>query len=370
MRDDRIDIIRGIAVTAIAVNHIATDSPAMENFPHFQFGQYFSFNFADVFLFFSGVVCGLVYAPAYDRGGESRVVGMASKRVFDIWLAQFFCALGALAVIFAFDVFSSTQSTTHGLRADGYLESLLGSIFLYDPIPFLGILPLYIFFLLLLPLAIMLAKISSSLLLAISVSIWAIIWLPTTLAQAGVDTGLGITAQSPYFMHPMAAQLLFFTGVCIGIRKDTLEAQLNAHRSTVISCALGILIATIYLREVHFAHFYLDQKPSVGPLRLLDLLALTALISVLSKPTIFKKGFCGAFAACGRNSLAVFSASTVMAFALSLLSNLASADRVLYAGLLTINIGFCLWLGVVLEERKIRQKSALRLFGAANLRRT
>src|SRR4051812_32307587 len=68
-RDSRIDFFRGIALIGIALNHTVPPPSVYNTFGHYQFGHFFSFGFADMFVFLSGMVCAMAYTRVLEREG-------------------------------------------------------------------------------------------------------------------------------------------------------------------------------------------------------------------------------------------------------------------------------------------------------------
>src|SRR5438105_15551403 len=66
-RDGRIDFFRGIALIGIALNHTVPPPGVYNTFGHYQFGHFFSFGFADMFVFLSGMVCAMAYTRVLER---------------------------------------------------------------------------------------------------------------------------------------------------------------------------------------------------------------------------------------------------------------------------------------------------------------
>src|SRR5262245_25330377 len=68
-RDSRIDFFRGVALIGIALNHTVPPPDVYNTFGHYQFGHFFSFGFADQFVFLSGMVCAMAYTRVLERQG-------------------------------------------------------------------------------------------------------------------------------------------------------------------------------------------------------------------------------------------------------------------------------------------------------------
>jgi hypothetical protein len=206
--------------------------------------------------------------------------------------------------------------------------------------------------LLALPLALVLFRWSVAVYLAMTVLVWALIWVPVFLVGAGAVTLPVERLASPYFIHPMAAQLFFFTGVAIGIRKAQIEAWISTPGNLVVPGALLFLIATNYMAQVSWIIHHFDQKQFGGPLRLAELLAVMILLCRLVGPDSFKSPSVGPVEACGRHTLTVFAITTVGAFVFSYLTDWRQADRLVYGLCIAANVGLCIACGYLLEKRR------------------
>src|SRR3989440_2031220 len=87
-RDNRIDFFRGIALIGIALNHTVPPPDVYNTFGHYQFGHFFSFGFADMFVFLSGMVCAMAYTRVLERQGLWGGQKKALRRCMQIYIAN------------------------------------------------------------------------------------------------------------------------------------------------------------------------------------------------------------------------------------------------------------------------------------------
>lgn len=356
-RDRRIDILRGVAVLGISANHIWLEGTVRTQLPEYKFGHLFAFDFADVFVLLSGIVAGLVFFPVLMRHGPRRCGHKALKRAGQIWGAQILCTLAALTIILAFE----TQLGVTGTRLSPFDGSVLvgfaGNVLLYNPSVFLDILPVYIMLLLALTPALMLFKRSAIGYFALIGSVWALIWAPAFLIGAGQLPFAPDTFRTPYFMHPLSAQLLFFTGVALGIRKREIESFLTRYKSRVLTGALFFLLASNYMHQVDWMVHHFDQKHVAGPLRLADLLAVLMVIWCLVSSRSFQTPKPGLVETCGRQILPVFAITSVGAVFLTYTLTWLEAGRGVYGLCILTNVGLCLISAYLLEKRRTATSS-------------
>ena len=354
-RDRRVDILRGIAVLAISANHILTTSPHITALEPYRFGRFFAFDFADVFLFLSGLVAGIVLYPLFLRSGAAKCLEKTLARVARIWAAQLLCVGLAVGTALAFQQGLGASSVSHDPIGADLAAGLTGNLLLHRPSPYLNILPVYILLLPLLPRACVVFRWSVAAYFALIVLIWALLWVPVFLSGTGLLSLETEALKGPYFIHPLSAQLLFFTGVAIGIGKPRLEALLNRAGPWFFFALLGLLLVTNYMSQLTWMVHHFNQKNFAGPLRLVELLAVLALLCRLFGPQDIRAPRIGLVEACGRHTLPVFVASTAGAFFFSYLADWLSVGRLGFGLCVLTNVGLCMLLAQLLEQRALPQ---------------
>lgn len=353
-RDRRVDFLRGLAVLAISANHIWPQSGLKPHYPYpaYKFGHFFAFDFADVFLLLSGIVAGIVFFPVLVQGGLQKCYTRSLRRAGQIWGVHILCVFAALSIILVFE---------RALGATGLLltpfETSISSGFarnllLYQPSIFLDILPIYVGLLLVLPLALMVFKYSPAAFIAVTVSIWAMMWVSIQLAQAGMMTLPELALKTPFFIHPFAAQLLFFTGVAIGIHKRDIEAFIAARRGKILIGSVVCIVISDFLSQVVWPAHHFSDKYYMDPSRLTDLLAVMAIIWCLVKPENLSQKQHTLVESCGRHILPVFAVTTVSAIFLTYLNYWLDAGPLVYGLCILGNVLLCLATAHVLEKRR------------------
>lgn len=358
-RDRRIDCLRGIAVMGISANHIWPEGLYSTQY-NYKFGHLFAFDFADVFILLSGIVAGLVFFPILVRDGPLQCFRKSARRARQIWSAQVLCVLAALPVILIFEQTLGVNGSQISPFKESVTAGFAGNILLYNPSILLDILPLYIMLLLALPLALALFRRSPLAYFTLTGGIWAAIWTPLFLMSTGVLPRTHIPLEHIYFIHPLTAQLLFFIGVAIGIRKRETEAFLSRHSRPMLIGAVIFLVITNYMHQVVWMVHYFDHKQFTGPLRLAELLAVMTVLWCLIRPNSFNSPKVGLVEACGRHTLPVFAITTVGAILLHYLLLWLEAGRLIYGLCILANISLCLTSGHLLERHRAAQKARLR----------
>lgn len=331
-RDPRLDLFRGIALLAIGMNHCFPPDGIVDR-GHYQFLQLFAFNFADVFVFISGLVCGLVYTRLFERDGVPAGIRKALRRALSLFVVNGVAAVvcvGLLAVFARFGV----SGTAHHFVEGGALASLVGTVLLYDPIPFFNMLNLYILLLVLLPFGLAAYLKVGRVFLAASFGLWALV----NLAPAGaLGPFAWITAVHPFFGVPAAWQFVFFLGVAISVERLRGNFPELPVAFTSLVAVLILALGDYALQEKWAIHHF-NQKDVAGLARIVDLLAVSYLISVGLRPTakLFSLFWVEAITACGRNSLVVFGVTLVACYLASLVAVALDVGVIGYAALLVM----------------------------------
>jgi hypothetical protein len=243
---------------------------------------------AEGFVFLSGCMAGLVYT-AERCGGYQGMRAALQRRAFKVYGCQ------ATLLLFLFTVVALVgarlgQPAINDLidfyRARPLTGMVSGLLLVYSP-PMLDILPMYVLFLLVSPWLLRWAgRRGWSGVLRASFCLWA-------GAQFGLGEALYGLAQTwlavPYAQtgafHPLAWQLPWVLGLWLGSRQSGRAGALAPPR-TAVFCAVAVAAACLVWRhvagQIPFAgdpalNLAFD-KWQLGPLRLLNLLALLVLL--------------------------------------------------------------------------------------------
>lgn len=357
MRDHRMDVIRGIAIIGIAINHLAVESAGLGSGPRYEFGHVFAFNFADVFILFSGIVSGIVYDRIRRERGLGACANAAGRRVWQIWGAHLLCYGGLIAMFQLARAAGVPQTNYDYSLGDQPLQTLLGTALFYKTAPYLNILPLYVMFLAVMPGMLVLLERSRAGYFVISGGIWALCWLAGTLGQAGVISDPIGGGHSHFFIFPLSGQFEFFLGVALGVHKAAVEAVLERRRGAVMLGAITLLLGLDYLSQTGLWIGFFDQKLLSGPARIVALLAVLSLVH-LAFPSKSEIGVMALLAPCGRNSLGCFVVSILGAAAMSWLGSALEVDQSGYLLLVLGNVMLVLLAGVIFDLRKRKRRAA------------
>lgn len=364
-RDPRIDFFRGCALLIIAWNHTRSMFPE----PSSAFASFlrplhvFLFDGADIFVYLSGYVYGLVHWQVMDSGAIGASIGRSVVRAWELYVAN----LVAFAFVLALFALLYVETPTPGVLtvkmqnlSDAELAGVWGMLRLRPPIQYFGILILYIKILLFVPVLLVVARRSVVAASVISVIVWA---LPI----------LGIASGGGNF-DPLSWQLLFFIGILIGGKRPRLP-----RHPWIVGILVTLLVLTCVLQlapalsnknllpDAQWGQIreLLAAKQKVLPVRIVSLLAAASIVALFStrRGRFWKSGVARPLVVAGQHSLEVFAFGVVLVYAAGLLSQRLSPG---FAGAMGISTSVCLLslaFAFVVRARKIvgqRWRSALR----------
>lgn len=303
-RDVRLDAVRGLLLVVMTVDHLPGP---LRDWVHEVFGYVSA---AEGFVFLSGFVAGLTYSRISYTNGNIVLWTRVVQRAGLIYIYHAFTFIFLLLILRRFAGNESYWTTWKPLLQENLAMAILrGCTLLYQP-RFLDILPMYCLFVLLIPTAIQWAK-SGPYLLVTSSLLWS-------LAQFGLPQKV---APSQFLDMPInlgdfdifAWQLLFLAGLYAGfLRYRSGEQQASPWKvfgpcAVVVSGVLFCLKHGLFdITSITGQISLLTDKHFLGPLRLLNFLAVSAVASMILraiKPTPVIR----TLAYLGRHSLQVFS---------------------------------------------------------------
>jgi hypothetical protein len=324
-RDGRIDVLRGIALLTIFINHVP--GTIFENFTTRNFG--FS-DAAEAFVMISGVSAALAYSGSLAAAAPWPGVAKIWRRAWTLYLVHLMLCFWAIAIVFATWRFGGSMELAmkdnfQFLFSDPY-GVLIGLPTLGHQFGYVNILPLYTVLLLAAPAIILSAQKWPGLTLAGSVALWC---------AAGL-TRLDLPAyplKGGWFFNPFAWQLLFVLGILTGLSLKEGKRFVPIRRSLVVVSWAFLAYSLVWLKwaalgttmnealgwvSVHGIPwlFVAFDKTYISLPRLLHIVALAYAVSTLP----WLRGFCdrpvmAPFAVLGRQALPVFAFGTILSFA-------------------------------------------------------
>jgi hypothetical protein len=342
MRDNRLDVVRGFTILLLTVTHTMPGLELQKQFGHFYPFSHIGFHAADIFVAFSGLVCGLVYKRGIHEKGLIWGVQKASVRSIQIFLynAIAFCCVAVIIVGFNA---ANILSAVHTFKQP-FLGSALGTIFLYDPLPYFDILNVYIIFLLITPFFVA-AQLRSKLAIIASGAIY-LIYTFFHLKSPSVGS------DGPFFVSVFAWQFLFFGGVTIGMNYQKVRAALPPLDRS-LGLIFGYVLITFFMRDQAWIIHNFETKFDLGVFRILDLIVFFYVLDRLMSPsTPVTIPFLKTLAALGSNSLFCFSMTLIVVYMGSITLSVFDGARFVYLAVLLLELGAMLVLGNILRNNE------------------
>ncbi|MGO4853410.1 OpgC family protein [Phaeovulum sp. W22_SRMD_FR3] len=329
-RDSRLDVMRGIALVMIFINHV----------PGNPFENYTSRNFgftdaAEVFVTLAGAAAGLAYGSGFRARPYWPAVARILNRVWTLYLVQILTSMLAIAVVMSGYVFLNEESllTANNFRPllQKPMEVLIGIPILTHQFGYVNILPMYIALMLMAPLFLLVALRHPRWLLAGSVALWAVaghyhLNLPNWPNPGG------------WFFNPLSWQLIFVLGMLTGLRLKQGTRYVPVSRWLQGLSAAYLLLALVWTKSpaatdvLGHGLWWLQENYSVPQLmttfdktyltlpRLLHILAMFYLVSTLPVlRRVCASRWLEPMALLGRQALPVFATGSVLCFAAQIL---------------------------------------------------
>lgn len=347
-RDERLDLFRGLTMLIIFVAHLPENSwnawiPARFGFS----------SGAELFVFCSGIASALAFGGVFVRRGLAMGTARIAYRIWQVYWAQVGLVLGLIALAAALDrIFGLAEIARQfaPLLSDPE-QALLGLVTLTWQPDYLDILPIYLVILALVPVMMLARRVHAALPFLIAVALYAMVWATGFNLSGNPWNGAG------WFLNPFAWQLIFFIGFFIGMGWLTVPRLGDPRLMLVTGVFLllsvplsfwGILEHWPFAQTVRDLLIPASEKTDLHILRVLHFLALAYLVLSLIEPwrDRLDRGAGHLLILIGRQSLACFLASVVLARLLGTIADMAGRGELL-VGLLNL-IGFALILATAL----------------------
>lgn len=347
-RDERLDLFRGLTMLIIFVAHLPANSwnawiPARFGFS----------SGAELFVFCSGLASALAFGGVFTRRGLWLGTARIAYRIWQVYWAQIGLVLALIALAALLDRSFGLSVLTQQfapLLADPE-RALLGLATLTWQPDYLDILPMYLVILALVPVMMLARRLHVALPFLISIGLYAAVW------GRGLNLPGNPWNDAGWFLNPFAWQLIFFTGFFIGM--NWLPVPRLGDRRLMLAAALFILVSVPLSFWGVLEHWPAAQaardliipaseKTDLHILRVLHFLALAYLVLSLIEPwrDRLDRGAGHLLILIGRQSLAAFLASVVLARLLGTVADMAGRSEPVVA---LLNLaGFALILAAAL----------------------
>jgi hypothetical protein len=351
-RDPRIDVLRGLALLMIYVDHIPGDAPSLVTLRNFGFSDA-----AEVFVLLAGFSAMMAYGRIFEREGTRSGLRRIVLRCARLYLFQIGLLLTTLGVVLLWTTHYNLQPTIVAPILNAPISGLAHGLALHAVPAYLDILPLYVVLLAAFP--IIYAGLRQSPWLALGAS--AAVWLAVNLNH---DLNLPNWMGGQWFFNPFGWQLLFTIGAALAMLTAIHDGMLSRVRWGAWLCGAYLMFA--FLESAPWAEWHLPSrqlfamsppdKTHLSVFRVLDILALTYLLLSSARLRAFASHpLLRPLEACGRHSLEVFAIGCVLALFGRLLFRTYGTGFEMQIVVNGLGLGTMFFVGLWLEWWRMRR---------------
>jgi hypothetical protein len=359
----RVDFLRGIALLTIFIDHVPKNRWATVTQQNFGYSDA-----AELFVVLAGFSAVLAYGRYFDRDHLSEGIRRIALRIGTIYVFH----LGTLVVIAMTLAYSaSLLNSSEQIEAMSF-EALIagdpgtiaGTLLLVVQPKFFDILPLYIVLLAAFPMFYLLMRWN----LAAGIAASAALWLVVQVTSLNLPT----TDGEGWYFNPFAWQILLVLGMAAALR-----ARKGSIRPSpwLVGLALTVLVVSLVLRApwtnwpLYMGSALVNmepygafmQKSSLGPARLVHIMAFGYLLLVLVPPRAnwLKKSMARTVADAGSNSLEVFCLGIVLSVMGGTVIGALGRGPVVESWVTTVGVAALLITGIAIA-RDVRTRKRAR----------
>jgi hypothetical protein len=238
-RDLRIDLVRGVAITAVVVDHLAFWRPASYSFIHLATVERVGpVSAAELFVLLSGLVIGLVHRRRIEVDGWATAARHLAARSFLLYRVA---VIGGVSFWLLGFVPRHSSELFPRSSLDDLRSTAADVVLLRQTPPHLNILGLYVLLLALAPALLWLLCQNRTLeLLTAS----GLLWVVATMTPRG---GAHVTFGGPFPL--LSWQLLFVIGLAVGYHRIAFETRLSGRRLVTIAAAAIVTVGVFVTME-------------------------------------------------------------------------------------------------------------------------
>ena len=360
-RDIAIDFVRGAGILMIGLDHLEflCQKLAAEEFfnPFITWIRIGWSGAAEFFVFFSGYLAGIVYLKTLQTHGVGMTWARAVQRSWHIYVLNLL-TLCTVLLLMRTPLLSSPEvadvSRMAALMGPDAASAIAGFLGLRFAPLYFEILNLYIFLLLLVPVVVLLTRISVWLTLGVSFAVWLAVQIN---AVHGFAPLIGDNGN----FNPFGWQFVFVLGALSGMHGIFRQLQERFSRDGLLKVSGGFLLLSLLVKMIDRSGWSVPllgpvdipgyDKPNLGGLQLVHFLfSVVFVMQIVPRSQAAQSSLpMRAVTNVGRRSLECFCMSTILVYAMAaLLSRGQSFDPVsmLIAGT-AIVVGLCLFALVV-----------------------
>ena len=355
-RDLRIDVIRGLALLMIFIDHMPNDLLNRVTLHNFGFSDA-----AEVFVLLAGYSAMMAYGKSFQRDGAARGLRRVAIRCARIYLFQAGLLLTTLLVVYGWTTYYHMKPGVVAPILQTPIAGLAHGLTLRALPGYLDILPLYVVLLAAFPAIYFGLRRAPWLTIGSSAAVWV---------AAGQFHSLNLPNwmdNQGWYFDPFAWQFLFTIGAVLFMLTERGAGSLPRNAWAVRFCIAYLAFAFIQGAPFHDWNLPNLHPLAMGPpdksrlswLRIVDILCLFYLAMSSSwVRSLCEKAWLRPVAACGQHSLEVFSFGCLLALFGRLVFRTDGVNLVTEAGVnlvgLTAMCAAALWLAHGREATRAR----------------
>jgi hypothetical protein len=358
-RDARVDLLRGVALLTIFVDHVPGNLLGYLTFRNFGFSDA-----AELFVVLAGFSSMMAYGGAFERDGTMPGLRRIAARCFRLYLVQMGLLAATLAIVWLWGRrFGLDPAPIQPILDRGVRSGMTHGLILEALPAYLDILPLYIVLIAVFPLVYLLMRWNPVAALGLSAGLW----LATNL-----DPALNLpntVYHRLWFLDPFAWQFLFTIGTGLAMVMRRRDGRLPAIPGLRAVAWLYLLFALAVaapwrgwgLSDMQLLAVPMTDKAVLAPFRLVNILALVYL--ALTSDGIRRlagRPLMAPIIACGKHSLEVFAVGTLLSLIGRLLFETFGTPLWLQLAVNGIGFAALFALGRWLETERTGRQSAAR----------
>jgi hypothetical protein len=351
-RERRVDVLRGIALLSIYVDHIPRDVLNAVTMRNFGFSDA-----AELFVMLAGFASLMAYGRSFARDGTATGLRRIVMRCARIYVFQVGLLVATIGIVWAWDTHFNLEPRTLAPMLHGGVHAIVRGLTLRSQPSNLNILPLYIVLLSLFPLIYAGIRFNLGVTVAASAALWVL---------TNVYPGLNLTNAfdgNGWFFDPLSWQFIFVLGAAMAVVMARRDGSLPRWPWLVALCwlFLGVSFFEVFpwtdYGLPNLAPFSMDapDKTHLAPLRLLHALALVYV-------ALSWRGWTGsgrsmlirAVEVCGKHSLEVFSLGTMLGLIGRLAFRTFDDSWQMQVVVNVVGLGGMIGLGLLLERSRKR----------------
>ena len=353
-RDPRVDLLRGVALLMIFVDHIPGDDLNRFTLRNLGFSDA-----AEIFVLLAGFASTMAYGGTFDREGTLAGIRRVAMRCLRLYVFQVGMLVLAGALVYAWTRHFNLEPRGGGVGSmiRGGAPAIGMGLTLQSQPPDLNILPLYMVLLGLFPPFYLLLRAHPRIAMSASLALWLATQIDQRLNLTNAIDGHG------WFFNPFSWQFLFALGACLAliVRRGPLPRKRWLIALAWAYVAFAFVEAAPWqdwgLPDLSPIAIQPTDKTRLAPLRLIHVVGIIylfltwgGLVALLRTSRAHR--VLEAIEACGKHSLEVFSLGTMLSLLARLLFRTYGMEWPLQIGVNAVGLAAMVTLGLAMEHTR------------------